>query len=525
MQYLIGVDLGTQGTKAALQDETGKLVKESFEPSRLIYPEPGAVEQDPRDMLESVLRCIRDVVVNSGIAPGDVAAVGIDGQMAGVMGVDADGMAATPYDSWLDTRCGSQRGQFLAYGEEAVIELTGTPVTYAHGPKILWWKNERPDIYRNIRRFVQPAAYCVMRMCGLSGSDAFIDHTYLHFTGFADTANRKWSAELLSELGVDAEKMPRIVKPYDKMGGLTPEMAGACGLLAGTPMVAGCGDTAASSFGAGIIREGLLFDVAGTASVLACAAADFRPDVKHKTILYAPSVIDGLYTPMAYIGGGGLCLKWFRDSVLQKSHNYSQLDEIAAKIMPGSEDLLFVPHFSGRTCPNDVKVRGSFINISWQHGPAHFYRAIMEGIAYEYGIYKDIIKELNPELDYEQLISVGGGAKSRLFGQIKADALGIPVSTIRLSDTAASGCCAIAGYGVGLYDSLTASVERRALLNETVEPRPDNTALYGRLQKIYAELFPALNGVYSNLQQLLPGRKGLFASQLEIHGEVRKDFP
>jgi len=504
MQYLIGVDLGTQGTKAALQDEHGRLVRESFEPSRLIRPEPGAIEQDPQDMLGSVLHCIRDVVEGSGINPGDVAAIGLDGQMAGIMGVDAGGMAATPYDSWLDTRCGKYRKQFLEYGEEAVIGLTGAPVTYAHGPKVLWWKNEQAGVYKKIRRFVQPAAYCVMRMCGLSSGDAFIDHTYLHFSGFADTALRCWSTELLSELDVEADKMPRIVKPYDKMGGLAQEMAEACGLLPGTPMVAGCGDTAASSFGAGIIRSGLLFDVAGTASVLAFAVNSFIPDKKHKTIMFAPSVIDGLYTPMAYISGGGLCLKWLRDDVLQKSHTYAQLDELAEKVAPGSDDLLFIPHFSGRTCPNDAAVRGSFVNLSWQHGAAHLYRAVMEAIAYEYGIYRDIINELAPGLGFERIICVGGGAKSRIFNQIKADVLGAPVSTIRVADTAALGCCVVAGYGVGLYDSLTAPVMEAAALRDTILPRSDYTEFYKHRQKIYAGIFPALHGIYEELQRLCP---------------------
>ena len=506
MQYLIGVDLGTQGTKATLCDENGTVVQEAFEASRLIHPEPGAVEQDPEEMLSSILNTIKQVAEASGIPPGDVAGIGIDGQMAGTMGIDIDGMAATPYDSWLDTRCGKYRRLFLGDGpdvaEDTVIGITGAPVTYAHGPKVLWWKYEHPDTYKKIHKFLPAAAYCVMRMCGLRGEDGFIDHTYLHFTGFADTGRATWSRELLTALDVDASKMPRIVKPYDKMGALTDEMAKRCGLLAGTPVVAGCGDTAASSFGAGIVRPGLLFDVAGTASVFACATDVYSPDRENKTVMFPRSVVDGLYTPMAYINGGGMCLKWFRDDVLGKSKSYGELDAMAADIPPGSGDLFFLPHFSGRVCPNDALVRGSYVNLSWQHKTAHMYRAILEGIAYEYRIYADIIRRLAPGTNLEKIITVGGGAKSEVFSQIKADVLGVPVCGINRPDTAAIACCVIAGYGVGLYDSLTDPVERLVTLQSPVLPDTGLFTFYGKRADIYAEIFPSLHDVYEKLLAL-----------------------
>ncbi len=252
MNHLIGIDLGTQGTKVSLRDENGLEIGTAFEASRLMYPEIGAVEQDPEEMLGSVVRAIARVMRETGVAPDTVAGIAMSGQMAGIMGVDDAGMAVTPYDSWLDTRCGKHRDRILAQGEDSVVSLTGAPVTYAHGPKIVWWKHERPEVYSRIHKFVQPAAYCAMRLCGLPGSAAFIDHTYLHFAGFADTARRVWSADLLSALDIDPGKMPAIVRPSDRIGALAPGMAAQCGLTAGTPVVAGCGDTASSIFGAGV---------------------------------------------------------------------------------------------------------------------------------------------------------------------------------------------------------------------------------------------------------------------------------
>ena len=502
MHYLIGVDLGTQATKACVCDENGNILGESVVDSNLLYPEEGAVEQDPEEMLASVLRTIKNAVQASGVQPEKVAAISIDGQMAGITGVDADGMAAIPYDSWLDTRCGASRQPFLDYGEERVIQITGTPITYAHGPKILWWKTQRPEQYKKIYKFVQPAAYCTMRMCGLKGEDAFIDHTYLHFSGFADTEKRQWSDELLTALDVDKNKMPKIVRSFDNVGKLTPDMANACGLPAGVPMAAGCGDTVASAFGAGIIKSGMMLDVAGTASILCCATNVYAPDTKHKTLLFAPSVIENLYYPMAYINGGGMCLKWLRDDVLGGKYDYSQLNEMAAKVDPGSGNLFFLPHFSGRVCPNDTLVRGSFINLSWTHNAASLYRSILEGISYEYSIYANILRELIPDLTLEKLISVGGGAKSGLFRQIKSDVLGTPVSTIEQTETALLGCCAIAGTAAGIFPRPESFIEKVIETDDSENPNPSLYSFYQQRVSIYADCIEDLHNVYSKIEKL-----------------------
>jgi len=502
MHYLIGVDLGTQATKACVCDENGSILGEAVVESNLLYPEEGAVEQNPEEMLASVLTTIKNAVLSSGASPEKVAAICIDGQMAGITGVDADGMAAIPYDSWLDTRCGTTRQPFLDYGEERVIQITGTPVTYAHGPKVLWWKTQRPEQYKKIHKFVQPAAYCTMRMCGLKGDDAFIDHTYLHFSGFADTKKKQWSDELLTALGVDKNKMPRIVRAFDMVGKLTSEMADKCGLPAGIPMAAGCGDTVASAFGAGVIESGTMLDVAGTASVLCCATDVYAPDIKHKTLLFAPSVIENMYCPMAYINGGGMCLKWLRDDILGGKYDYSELNEMAAGVDPGSGNLFFIPHFSGRVCPNDTLVRGSFINLSWTHKSASMYRAILEGISYEYGIYANTLKELIPGLKLNKVITVGGGAKSSLFRQIKADTLGTPVSTIKQTETAVLGCCAIAGTAAGLFPRPESLIEKVIQTGETQKPDPSLYAFYQDRVSIYADCIEDLHGVYGKIEQL-----------------------
>jgi len=502
MKYVLGIDLGTQSTMTGLVNEEGRIVSVSSTPSNLIYPEKDAIEQDPEEMLDSIIVTTKDVIENSGADPSTIEGICIDGQMAGIMGVGRDGMAAIPYDSWLDARCGSARRAFLDYGEEKVIGLTGGPVTYTGGPKIVWWKENHPDTYADIYKFVQPGAYCAMRLCGLTGDEAFYDHTYLHFSGFADTGNKKWSDELIEGMGADASKFPRIVRPHDIIGKMKNDMARACGLLPGTPVVAGCGDTAASSFGAGITKPGLMFDVAGTASVLAYAVDKFVPDTEYKTIIFAPSVAEDLYTPMAYINGGGLCLKWFRDDVLGGELSYDDLDDLAEGVSPGSDNLMFVPHFTGRAYPNDDLVRGAFVGLQWTHGRGHMFRAIRESIAYEYAIYKDIMDKLVPDQHYENILGVGGGSVSRVFKQIKADVLGTPYRSGIVADTALLGCASIAGYGVGMFDDIaqiTLSVDDYG--GQTL-PNSENFAGYSARKEILAGLYGSLHDTYGRLSNL-----------------------
>ena len=238
---LIGIDIGTQGTKAALFSENGETLGEAFRKSNLFQPEPGIVEEDPEEQLDAVCNTIRELIDTTGTDPSDIACIAIDGQMAGVIGVGSDGRNVTPYDSWLDTRCAPYIKQLKAEAAEEILNKSGCAPSFNHGPKKMWWKHERPETYAKIKAFVQPGGYAVMRLCGLKGDDAFIDVTYLHFSGFADNQNSKWDEDLCTRFGVDINKLPEIVRPDDIMGRIIPGMAERTGLKAGTPVAAGCG--------------------------------------------------------------------------------------------------------------------------------------------------------------------------------------------------------------------------------------------------------------------------------------------
>jgi xylulokinase len=483
--YLIGVDIGTQGTKAALFDADLRSLGTAFEPSRLIQPGVGTVWQEADDIYGSVIRVIKELVERFG-AGGKVAAIGLDSQMAGIMGMAADGEASTYYDSWLDTRCRDYVAVMKERGEDRIIELTGGPVTYTHGPKILWWKNEQSGAYKKTAKFVLPQAWAACKLCGLKAEDAYFDWTHLQYSGFADNPRGEWSDELLSLFGVPREKMARIVSPFEVIGRVNAKAAALTGLAEGTPVAAGAGDTAASIFGAGLFETGDVLDCAGTASVFCCAADAFSPDIKHKTMTMMRSPEEGRWFPLSYINGGGLCIRWFRDSFSgNPPASYAELEKEAGEVPAGSEGLIFVPHFAGRVLPADPALKGSFTGLDFRHTRAHLFRAVLEGIAYEYAFYLSVLKDLYPQGSFDRMISIGGGSKSDFFTSVKADVLGLAAQRYQVGDTALVGSAVIAGYGAGVISDYRAAVRKTIQEEKPVVFNGENHERYREMARKY----------------------------------------
>lgn len=505
--YLIGVDLGTMGTKAAIFDTGGNLVALAFEESKLLYPKPGWVEQEPEDFYLSSLRTIKECLEKSGVEPGEVAALAFDGQMAGIGTIDDQWQTPTVYDSWLDTRCKPYIDRMREH-QDLIIEKTGGPPTYSHGPKILWWKEEQPEVFRKIVKFVVPGGYVAGRMAGLKGEEAFMDYTYVHFSCLSDTRKAAWDGELCDLFEVPMEKLPRIVKPWEIIGQLTPEAAEGCGLLAGTPIAAGCGDQAAGMLGAAMVEPGLVFDVAGTASVFAICVDEFIPDLEHNTLFTARLVPEDLWYALAYINGGGLNLRWFRDELAQEEKKeaqltgkrvYALLDETAAAVHPGSDGLIFLPHLGGRVTPSDPDIRGLWLGFTWSHGKGHLYRSLLEGVAYEYAHYLGIERSLFPHMEFKEARVIGGGSVSDFWNQIKADILGIPYVRLNRQEYAVLGSAIVAGYAVGVFDDLKATAKGFVEPISRIEPRPDHHAYYRPLVDLYISLFDTLRATYQDL--------------------------
>ncbi len=500
-KYLIGVDIGTQGTKAALFAEDGRCVAEAFRKSDLYQPSPGIVEEDPETQVQSVCDTIRECVEKAKAQPGDLAGIGIDGQMAGILGVGADGRNVTPYDSWLDTRCAPYITKMQVEAGDEIIRKAGGPPSFNHGPKILWWKHEHPDLFKNIQAFVQPGGYAVMRLCGLNGPQAFIDTSYLHFSGFADNQNNRWDEDLCRRFDLEPEKLPRIVDSHSIVGELIPEMAEKCGLQAGVPVVAGCGDTAASFLSCGATQEGICVDVAGTASVFATTTRTLEPDLKDKTLGCGQAATPGLWHPYAYINGGGMNLEWFRHELINWKRGESQeisfdlLNQMVEAIEPAETDPLFIPHLAGRVCPGQPYLRGSWLNLTWSHSVSHLYKAVLEGVALEYGVYMNILSALYPNFKPTEIRITGGGEKSQVWNQIKADVLGIPVVQIQRKEGAPLGSALLAGFGVGLFSNLDRAASQWIEMGDTIQPDPKKSSFYQHRIVRYADFMDAINRV------------------------------
>ncbi|MCX8130602.1 MAG: FGGY family carbohydrate kinase [Clostridia bacterium] len=507
MKYLIGIDIGTTGTKSALFDTEGRLIADAYLESKLYYPKPGWVEQNPRDFYTSSCDTIREVIRKSGVDPKEVAALSLDGQMAGILGIDEKWNAVTHYDSWLDTRCKKYVEYIKNNFEDKVLNLSGLPSTVAHCAKMLWWKNEQPEIFAKISKFIQPAAFVAGLFAGLSGREAFIDYTYLHFTGLYDASAIEWSSELCKDFGIPMDKLPDIVEPWKVVGTLTEKAARDCGLVPGVAIAAGTGDQAAGFLGAGLVEPGMLVDVAGTASVFACCVNEYKPDLKFKTLLFPKAASKGLWFPHAYIGGGGLCLRWFRDGIVKPGKDefdeiYKILDREASELPAGSDSLMFIPHLGGRNYPYDSDVRGIWAGFSWGHERKHFYRAMMEAVAYEYYYYLKIEKDLFPNANFKEVRAIGGGSKSRVFNQIKANVLGIPYVQLSRDEVGGLGSAIIAGHAVGLISNMEEAAKRFVSTKNRIEPDMKANEYYKNFAELYIEMFRTLKPLYNRLAEI-----------------------
>lgn len=509
--HVIGVDIGTTGTKTGIYDSDGRLKGEAFEESILRYPRPGQVEQDPEEIFQSVLRTVKAAMARADLAPDRIAAIALDGQMAGLMAVDENWQPVTHYDSWLDTRCAPWLEQLRPH-EQDIIRTCGMALAFNHAPKILYWRDQ-PEVWRRIASFVQPAGFVSGRLAGLKGRDAFMDRTYLVFSGFGSSEHAVWDDELLSRFDLTTEKLPRIVEPWDIIGTVQPEWAEQLGVAAGTPIAAGCGDQSANVLGGGLVDTGVVFDTSGTASVFATVIDSFGTDTKYRCLMTCPHVVPGLYFPMAYIAGGGLNLRWFRDEVspLEKAawedegrNPYDALTAAAAEVPPGSEQLIFLPHLSGRNTPNDPDMRGAFLGLTWRHGKAHMVRAVMESIAYEYAFYLRAVREIAPGYDPSFAVNIGGGARSAELRQIKANALGLDYSVQDRNEFGTLGAAIVAGHAVGMFPDLRETARRFAGKPQRVTVADaEVTARYRPYIDTYIDAMETLSPLFGRMAQRL----------------------
>ena len=510
--YLIGVDVGSSFTKAFLFDTDGHPLGEARRDTHPQQPRPGVAEYDGAHLLQATLATIREVLEKTQVAPGQVAAICLDGMISGAMGIDADGEATTPYTTTLDMRFAPQLNQVMAQHHALIRAQTGSGQPTI-GPKMMWVRDEFPALYRQSAKFVTITGYLVGKLAGLPADAAVLDYTYLWASGLSDTQRYAWSPALCEALDVTVEKLPRIVKPTDMVGRISPAAAAASGLQAGTPIVAGAGDQSAAFVGAGLTQPNRAGDAAGTFPIIALCTDEFRPDLTHQIAEIIPSVVPGLWNPVSLIIGGGLTHHWFQETfahadataALQhggKTTVYDILDAKAGLAPPGSDRLFFLPHLGGRACPTRTNYRGAWVGFTWAHKREHFYRAILEAIAYDQALAFRSLLAAHPAATVTEIIVYSGGARSQLWNQIKADVLGLPYVALDREDLSALGAAMIAGYGVGLYDDLVTTAARLTKRTHHFPPNPAVHAFYQEYTAFYGRLLAHAEPLFDDLATL-----------------------
>ncbi|MGH2403732.1 MAG: xylulokinase, partial [bacterium] len=420
MTALLGLDVGTTGAKAVLIEPGGRVLAVATSDYPLLTPRPGWTEQAPQAWWEASVSTIRAVLAQSGIAADDVAAVGLTGQMHGLVALDRDGAVLRPAILWNDQRTAEECAWITEQvGVARVLELTGNPVlTGFTAPKIIWMRRHEPDLYARIAHILLPKDYIRFRLT----SEFSIDVADASGTSLFDVRRRDWSTDMLDALEIPAAWLPRAAESPSPVGSVAAATASLTGLAPGTVVVAGAGDQAAQAVGTGVVRAGLVSATIGTSGVVFAHldSAEIDPLGRLHAFCHA---VPGRWHLMGVMLSAGGSLRWLRDSVGRDAWGagaadaYDAMVAEAAGVPPGAEGLVFLPYLSGERTPHpDPDARGAFVGLTLRHHRAHLVRAVLEGVAMGLRDSLEIIKALGVRVS--QVRASGGGARSGLWRQI-----------------------------------------------------------------------------------------------------------
>ena len=508
--HLVGVDIGVSFIKVGVYDVNGNCKSNVVKTNPGNYPQQDIFIQSSEEMVRIIISSLKEAVEKSGIKSSTVLAIGFSGAMGGLMGVNKNLEPIAEWSIISDRRYNKYASEFLSKAEEKIIELSGSNFA-VFGPKIIWWKNDYPAIYKQIVKFMGICGFVIGKLGRVPVENTVIDKTITIFSGISDLKNACWSEELCKEFRIDINLLPEIVEPATIAGYLSEDAAKMSGLQEGVPLIAGAGDKAAGNLGAGLVSPGQLIDEAATFGAFSVCTDRYVPDVRYKTLGNLPSPINGLYTPGAYLNASGATSAWFADVFATEEKKESQqknlsvfkiLDENASKIPPGSDGLFSVSLLSGRGSPNDPDIKGLYIGHSLMHRKEHFYRAMLESFAYEYAFYFNVIKKNYSELKFEEVMVMGGGARSDFYNQIKSDVLGIPYVRLARDDFALLGDILIAGNAVGIYKDLKQAAQKFTAKTKKYIPDEKNHSFYKKYIDFNAGILDRVRGIYTDLKKI-----------------------
>ncbi len=496
MRYLLGLDVSTTGSKALLIDESGAVIASHTTPNPISQPKPLWSEQNPADWWAGMQTSIQKVVSQIDDA-GAIKAIGLTGQMHGLVCLDKNGAVLRPSILWNDQRTQAECDWITeTIGAKRLIQLTGNrALTGFTAPKIIWVRQHEPDVYAQIAHILLPKDYIRFKLTG----DYASDKAGAAGTLLLDVASREWSDVVLSELGVPGEWMPKTHEGPEITGVVSSETAHATGLKAGTPVVGGGGDQAAQATGVGAVEPGIVALTVGTSGVVFAPLASYAYEPEGRLHAFCHAV-PGQWHFMGVMLSAAGSLQWYRDT-LAPNEDFGALTNEAKGIAPGCEGLIFLPYLSGERTPHpDPFARGSFVGLTVRHTRAHLTRAVMEGVAFGLRDSFELIKNSEAGFINEVRVS-GGGAKSPVWRQILADVFGAPLVVAEAVEGAAYGAALLAGVGGGVWPDVPTAAKAAVKLGDRVEPGADAGQYEGAYQ-LYRDLYPILKPAFDRLATL-----------------------
>ncbi len=498
MDHYLGIDVSTTSSKALLIDTAGRVIAVASSPHTLQTPKPLWSEQDPDEWWQAASASIRSVLQKAGVDGETVAAAGLTGQMHGLVLLDEAGNALRPAILWNDQRTQAQCDEIHeTLGKQRFIQVTGNvALTGFTAPKILWVKENEPEVFARARHVLLPKDYVRFKLTG----EYAMDKADGAGTVLFDLQKRNWSGEVLDALGISRSWMPRTFEGPEFTGQVTAQAAAATGLRVGTPVAAGGGDQAAQAVGVGAVQPGIVGLTVGTSGVVFATtpAALVEPEGRLHAFCHA---VPGMWHFMGVMLSAAGSLQWYRDT-LAPGVSFDDLVQEAECVPPGSEGLIFLPYLSGERTPHpDPLARGAFIGLTLRHSRAHMTRALLEGVAF--GLKDAFALIQNAGLGtITQVRASGGGTKGALWRQILASVLDAELVTVNTSEGAAFGAALLAGVGAGAWPHVAAACDSTIRITGRTEPVNEQVSRYRAAYPLYRRLYPELKSSFAELSRL-----------------------
>lgn len=504
---LIGIDLGTSGTKTVLFDEAGTVLASHTAEYPLSQPKNGWAEQDPHDWWRAVQETVQAVLTKSGVDPADIQGVGLSGQMHGLVMLDAQGHVMRPAILWCDGRTQAECGEITeTLGREKLLSITANPALpgFTAG-KILWVRKHEPELWEKCRHILLPKDYIRYKLTGEFATEVS-DASGMNLL---DVPKRQWSGEVLAALDIDPGLLGRMYESCEVTGAVTSAAAEATGLAPGTIVVGGAGDNAAAAIGTGVVEAGKAFTTLGTSGVIFAHADCVTIDPKGRVHTFC-SAVPGKWTVMSCTLAAGLSLQWFRNQFCAAEREaaeamgtdpYELMTAEAQRSPIGANRLVYLPYLMGERSPLlDSDARGAFVGLSAIHTKSDLIRAVMEGVAYSQRQCLDVFREMG--VDVSDMAVCGGGGRSPFWRQMLADLYGCPVKTIASDQGPALGAAILAGVGAGVYASVSEGCAAAVRAGARQEPDREAGARYEPFYQLYRGVYPALRESFHTLAGL-----------------------